>query len=176
MVAAPITLLIPGRRTAADEDPELVAVRWVDMRAVWRGARAAASGRRSPSRADLLLSRRMQRPVTHVIFDMDGVLLDTERFYTEVTQTIVGRWGKVFDWSIKGNMIGRPARDSARYLVETLGAADHARRVPAGARGDARALFPESRPMPGARELTAALARAASRRRSRRARDGASSI
>ena len=52
---------------------------------------------------------RLSRPATHVIFDMDGVLLDTERFYTEVTQAIVGRWGKVFDWSVKGNMIGRPA-------------------------------------------------------------------
>ncbi len=54
------------------------------------------------------------------IFDMDGLLLDTEILYTEVTQEIVGRFGKVFDWSIKANMIGRPAADSAKYLVETL--------------------------------------------------------
>src|SRR5881628_3041140 len=64
--------------------------------------------------------RRLPRPATHVVFDMDGVLLDTERFYTEVTQAIVGRWGKVFDWSIKGDMIGRKARDAAAYLVEAL--------------------------------------------------------
>jgi pseudouridine-5'-monophosphatase len=98
------------------------------------------------------------RPVTHVIFDMDGVLLDTERFYTEVTQAIVGRWGKVFDWSVKGNMIGRPARDSARYLVETLGlpitADDYLREREAML----ATRFPESSAMPGARELTTALA------------------
>lgn len=58
---------------------------------------------------------------THVIFDMDGVLLDTERLYTEATQRIVARFGKIFDWSVKANMIGRPAADSARYLVDTLG-------------------------------------------------------
>ena len=58
--------------------------------------------------------------VTHVVFDMDGVLLDTERLYTQATQAIVGRWGKTFDWSIKANMIGRPSRDSARYLVQAL--------------------------------------------------------
>ena len=63
---------------------------------------------------------RLRRPVTHVIFDMDGVLLDTERFYTQVTQEIVGRYGKTFDWSVKGDMIGRTALDAARYLVETL--------------------------------------------------------
>src|SRR4029450_9846678 len=51
---------------------------------------------------------------------MDGVLLDTERLYTEATQRIVGRFGKTFDWSVKGNMIGRPARDSARYLVAAV--------------------------------------------------------
>ncbi len=55
-----------------------------------------------------------------LIFDLDGVLLDTEPFYTEATQTIVGRFGKTFDWSIKANMIGRPSLDSARYLVDAL--------------------------------------------------------
>jgi pseudouridine-5'-monophosphatase len=58
--------------------------------------------------------------VRHAIFDMDGVLLDTEPCYTAATQRIVGRYGKVYDWSLKGNMIGRPAMESARYLVEAL--------------------------------------------------------
>lgn len=55
-----------------------------------------------------------------VIFDMDGLLLDTEIFYTEVTQLIVQRYGKQFDWSIKAKMLGRPALDSAHFLVDTL--------------------------------------------------------
>ncbi len=58
--------------------------------------------------------------IHHVIYDMDGLLLDTEGFYTEVTQEIVGRYGKVFDWSVKSAMIGRPAIESARHLVEVL--------------------------------------------------------
>jgi pseudouridine-5'-monophosphatase len=99
----------------------------------------------------------LRRPATHVVFDMDGVLLDTERLYTEATQQIVGRFGKVFDWSVKGNMIGRPARDSARYLVEVLG-------LPITADDYLRereilfeTLMPTARAMPGARELTDAL-------------------
>ncbi len=100
---------------------------------------------------------RLGRPVTHVIFDMDGVLLDTERFYTEVTQRIVGRYGKTFDWSVKGGMIGREALDAARYLVATLDlpitAEDYLREREAGL----RALMPIADAMPGARALTEAL-------------------
>ena len=89
---------------------------------------------------------------------MDGVLLDTERFYTEVTQAIVGRWGKVFDWSVKGHMIGRPARDSARYLVETLDLPITPDEYLREREAMLERLFPEANAMPGARELTDALA------------------
>lgn len=101
--------------------------------------------------------RRLRRPVTHVIFDMDGVLLDTERFYTAVTQQIVGRFGKTFDWSVKGKMIGRSAIEAARYLVDTLALPmapeDYLREREAGL----EALMPTADAMPGARELTMAL-------------------
>jgi pseudouridine-5'-monophosphatase len=56
-----------------------------------------------------------------VIFDLDGVLLDTEPIYTDVTHVIASRYGKAYDWSIKANMLGRPALDSAEYLISTLG-------------------------------------------------------
>lgn len=59
-------------------------------------------------------------PVRSVIFDVDGLLLDTEIVYTRVTQKIVSRFGKTFDWSIKANMIGRAEADSSRYLVQAL--------------------------------------------------------
>ena len=65
-------------------------------------------------------AKLVDRNVQGCLFDMDGLLLDTEIIYTEVTQSIVGRFGRVFDWSIKGNMIGRPSRDAAGYLVSAL--------------------------------------------------------
>ena len=64
---------------------------------------------------------KLETPIRHVIFDLDGVLLDTEPLYTEVTHRITSRYGKTYDWSIKSNMLGRPAMDSAEYLIETLG-------------------------------------------------------
>ena len=60
------------------------------------------------------------QPVTHALFDLDGLLLDTESIYTKVTQRIVARYGKTYDWNLKRNMIGRPALDSAAYLINAM--------------------------------------------------------
>jgi pseudouridine-5'-monophosphatase len=100
-----------------------------------------------------------RRSITHVIYDLDGLLLDTEPFYTDVTQKIVGRYGHTFDWSIKSRMIGKKAAESARILVETLSLPippdDYLREREAML----AALFPKAEPLPGARSLTSHLAR-----------------
>lgn len=44
--------------------------------------------------------------VKYCIFDMDGLLLDTELIYSRVTQEIVARYGKTYEWSLKSRMIG----------------------------------------------------------------------
>ncbi|MDB6051531.1 MAG: family hydrolase [Pseudomonas sp.] len=59
-------------------------------------------------------------PIKAVIFDMDGLLLDTEGIYTEVTHMITSRYGRTFDWGIKQNTIGRGARDFAGYVIAAL--------------------------------------------------------
>ncbi len=64
----------------------------------------------------MLLARRP----THVIFDLDGVLLDTEPLYTRATQQVLDEFGKLFDWSVKGDMIGRSSLEGARYLMQAL--------------------------------------------------------
>jgi HAD superfamily hydrolase (TIGR01509 family) len=99
------------------------------------------------------------RNVTHVLYDMDGLLLDTEPFYTEVTQKIVARYGCTFDWSLKSRMIGKQALASARILVETLNLPITPEDYLRERAGMLAELFPLAEPMPGARRLTEHLAR-----------------
>ncbi len=93
----------------------------------------------------------------YVIFDMDGVLLATEQIYTDVTQEIVGRWGKTFDWSIKSNMVGRPSIESARYLVKTLDLPIEPEAYLREREAAFQTRMPEAEPMPGAVELVRGL-------------------
>jgi pseudouridine-5'-monophosphatase len=60
-------------------------------------------------------------PPTHVIFDLDGTLVDTEPLYTLAAQAVVGRYGKVFDWKIKRQIMGGGPLVGARFVVEHLG-------------------------------------------------------
>ena len=64
---------------------------------------------------------KLSRQPRYAIFDLDGVLLDTEPLYTEATAAVAARFGKVYDWSIKRDCIGRGTLDAARIIVEALG-------------------------------------------------------
>lgn len=101
---------------------------------------------------------RLPRPVTHVVFDMDGVLLDTERFYTEATQAICARYGKAYDWSLKSQMIGRPAQVAARLIVERLALPLTPEEYLRESWALLETLMPQARATPGAVALTEALA------------------
>lgn len=59
-------------------------------------------------------------PSAAVLFDLDGVLLDSEPLYTEATQAVVGRFGRTFDWTVKAEIIGRSSLEGARYTIEAL--------------------------------------------------------
>jgi HAD superfamily hydrolase (TIGR01509 family) len=96
----------------------------------------------------------MRKQIRYVIYDNDGLLLNTEIFYTEACQMITGRFGKAFDWSVKSKMIGKRASDSARILVDTLELPITPEEYLREREEIVRHLFPTADPLPGAVRLT----------------------
>ncbi|EGF83298.1 hypothetical protein BATDEDRAFT_84841 [Batrachochytrium dendrobatidis JAM81] len=94
-----------------------------------------------------------QCTVTHVLFDMDGLLLDTERVYTEVTQEIVGRYGKTYDWETKSKLIGLKETDAGELLVKLLQIPMTPEEYIAERKIGHQARFPFCKPLPGVLRL-----------------------
>ncbi|KAL7097436.1 hypothetical protein ACP275_10G144700 [Erythranthe tilingii] len=77
-----------------------------------------AANKCSPAAAD---APSTKPSITHVVFDMDGLLLDTEKLYGEVQENILARYNKTFEWSLKAKMMGMKAIEAARLFVEETG-------------------------------------------------------
>jgi pseudouridine-5'-monophosphatase len=92
--------------------------------------------------------------ITHVVYDLDGLLLNTESIYTRASQSIAQRFGKVFDWSLKSRMIGKWAIDSAKIFTEALELPLSPEAYLEERRILLEAMFPDAEPMPGAVRLT----------------------
>ncbi len=97
---------------------------------------------------------RIAKAVAGVIYDVDGLLLDTEPFYTTASQLIAARYGKVFDWSVKSRMIGKRAADSAKIFTESLNLPMTPEEYLTARESMLEELFPQADPMPGAVRLT----------------------
>ncbi|KAL3282542.1 hypothetical protein HHI36_005722 [Cryptolaemus montrouzieri] len=58
--------------------------------------------------------------VTHVIFDMDGLLIESESIYNKILCEIAASYGKTFDLRIKLKILGTPEPDTARIAIEEM--------------------------------------------------------
>lgn len=93
-------------------------------------------------------------PITHLIYDFDGLLLDTEPIYCRVNEIIASRYGKTFTPALHRQIMGRQALECAQILVDEL-----ALPLTAQAHLEARDLLiydllPQAEPMPGAVAIT----------------------
>lgn len=92
--------------------------------------------------------------ITHVIYDLDGTLLDTEPLYIQTTNAIFARYGMVLPPEVRVQMMGRPTPIAVPLMLRETGLPMTAEAFIAAREEALHALFPSAVPMPGADALT----------------------
>ena len=100
----------------------------------------------------------VRRPVRGVVFDLDGLLVNTEELYQDVGSELLRRRGRTFESDLLDAMMGRPQQVSLAIMIDWHGLDDTVETLAAETREIFVALL-ESRlePMPGAVQLVDAI-------------------
>ncbi|BAE58769.1 putative haloacid-halidohydrolase [Aspergillus flavus] len=93
-------------------------------------------------------------PVRACLFDMDGLLIDSEDKYTAITNSILHEYGKPsLPWSIKAQLQGRPQPEAFKIFYDWAQLPISPEEYAAKQAALQSKYFPESQPLPGVREL-----------------------
>lgn len=96
--------------------------------------------------------------VRAALFDMDGLLIDSEDIYTEVTNTILKRYNKpTLPWSIKAQLQGRPGPSAGQIFHNWAQLPISHEQFLAEQKELQTKMFPNTQPLPGVMELLAEL-------------------
>ena len=106
-----------------------------------------------------------QTPFAVVVFDMDGLMLDTEALYVQVSQRLCARWGREYTSDMQNAMAGVTGDQSLAIMLDMLGVeADLAEVCEASSRMFLELVETDLRPMPGLMDLLGRLEQARMRK------------
>jgi len=91
--------------------------------------------------------------ITHCIFDMDGLLLDTEQIYYNVTSKILRGYGKDYTLELRSRSLGLRQYDSADLLIKETGIPMTVDELMKERNEKNIKEFPTAKPMPGVMRL-----------------------
>jgi HAD superfamily hydrolase (TIGR01509 family) len=97
-------------------------------------------------------------PLAAVVFDLDGLIVNSEDVYDQADVELLRRRGKVYEATLREQMMGRPTEESLQILIE-----HHALEDTPAALEDERSLLRDKlldsllEPMPGLLSLLTAL-------------------
>ncbi|KAL7306398.1 hypothetical protein TKK_0001818 [Trichogramma kaykai] len=91
--------------------------------------------------------------VTHCIFDMDGLLIDTEQLYTTVFNRLLSPYGKEFTWAHKGQTMGFHTHQLIKFLIDTFELPMQPDELHKRLQDDYKEIFPTTKFLPGAEKL-----------------------
>ncbi|KAL4702708.1 hypothetical protein ACJJTC_011573 [Scirpophaga incertulas] len=91
--------------------------------------------------------------VTHVLFDMDGLILNTEDLYTIAYQNITTRYGKEYTFDLKIRLMGAQSHETSQIIVDALQLPITPQEFIEESKKQFEILFPNSQVLPGAKRL-----------------------
>ncbi|CAH0731857.1 unnamed protein product, partial [Brenthis ino] len=95
----------------------------------------------------------MINPISHVLFDMDGLILNTEDLYTIAFQNIVSQYGKNYTFDLKLKLMGTQTHETAERIVSELELPMTQAEFITESKKQFEVLFPDTEVMPGAKRL-----------------------
>jgi HAD superfamily hydrolase (TIGR01509 family) len=89
-----------------------------------------------------------------VVFDLDGLLVNTEDLYEQAGEMILRRRGKTYDAELREQMMGRPAVDAIRLMIDCHALSDSLEGLMCECQEVMQELMAKSlAPMPGVERL-----------------------
>ncbi|XP_058026132.1 pseudouridine-5'-phosphatase-like [Ahaetulla prasina] len=93
------------------------------------------------------------QPVTHVIFDLDGTLINTEDIFTAIMTEFCSRYGKTYTWKERSQLMGRREVNALEILRKLFDLPLTVEEILREIAPKKREQYPTSALMPGVEKL-----------------------